>query len=141
MKRISLWFASTTSVLVLLLSYHTSTGSGASASSRPVAVSGVVGTAASATSGSTTVNGSSVATRYGDIQVQIVVSGGKVTSATTIQYSTRGRDGEINAYALPVLQQATVSAQSASIDTVSGATFTSEGYKQSLQSALDAANL
>jgi uncharacterized protein with FMN-binding domain len=51
------------------------------------------------------------------------------------------RDEEINAYALPVLRQAVLDAQSAHIDTVSGATVTSDGYKQSLQAALDAAHL
>jgi uncharacterized protein with FMN-binding domain len=52
-----------------------------------------------------------------------------------------GRDREINDYALPVLKQATLSAQSANIDMISGATVTSEGYAQSLQSAIDQAGL
>ena len=52
-----------------------------------------------------------------------------------------GRDQEINAYALPVLRQETLDAQSANIDTVSGATVTSDGYIESLQAALDAAQL
>ncbi|HEY3506568.1 MAG TPA: FMN-binding protein [Actinocatenispora sp.] len=51
------------------------------------------------------------------------------------------RDAQINAYALPILAQEVVSAQSADIDTVSGATVTSDGYKQSLQAAIDAAHL
>jgi uncharacterized protein with FMN-binding domain len=55
--------------------------------------------------------------------------------------SGNGRDREINAYALPVLRQETLAAQSATIDAVSGATVTSEGYRESLQSALDAAHL
>jgi len=52
-----------------------------------------------------------------------------------------GRDVEINSQALPILRQETLAKQSADIDAVSGATVTSDGYKESLQSALDAANL
>ena len=55
--------------------------------------------------------------------------------------SLNGRDVEINAQALPVLRQETLAKQSADIDAVSGATVTSDGYKESLQSALDAAKL
>jgi uncharacterized protein with FMN-binding domain len=55
--------------------------------------------------------------------------------------SGNGRDREINATALPVLTRETVSAQSAQIDVVSGATVTSRGYLTSLQSALDRAGL
>jgi uncharacterized protein with FMN-binding domain len=59
-----------------------------------------------------------------------------------LQYPNgNGKDAEINSYALPILTQETTSAQSASIDMVSGATVTSTGYIQSLQSALDQANL
>lgn len=89
-----------------------------------------------------TVNGVAADTRYGPVQVQIQVSGGKVVSATAIDYpQSGGRDREINSYAIPVLQNETVAAQSAQIDTVSGATYTTDGYVQSLQSALDAAHL
>ena len=49
------------------------------------------------------------------------------------------RDEQINAYALPILVQATLDSQSANIDMVSGATYTSSGYLQSLQAALDEA--
>ncbi len=51
------------------------------------------------------------------------------------------RDQEINSYAVPVLNGEVVQAQSAGIDMVSGATYTSDGYIQSLQSAIDQANL
>jgi uncharacterized protein with FMN-binding domain len=51
------------------------------------------------------------------------------------------RDTEINNYAVPILVQETLTAQSANIDSVSGATVTSDGYRASLQSALDAAHL
>lgn len=89
-----------------------------------------------------TVNGPAVDTRFGPVQVQISVLAGRVVSATAIVYpQTNGRDQEINSRAIPVLQQETVSAQSAQIDTVSGATYTSDGYRTSLQAALDSAHV
>jgi uncharacterized protein with FMN-binding domain len=67
---------------------------------------------------------------------------GKITDVAVIQYPNgNGRDQEINATALPILVQETISAQSAQIDMVSGATITSGGYLTSLQSALDQAGL
>jgi uncharacterized protein with FMN-binding domain len=82
-------------------------------------------------------------TQYGPVQVRITVSGGKVTAATITQYpSGDPRSQQINAYAVPILQKETVGTSSAnSVDMVSGATYTSEGYLQSLQSALDKAGL
>jgi uncharacterized protein with FMN-binding domain len=88
-----------------------------------------------------TVNGAAVDTDYGPVQVQISLRGSKIISATAIAYPQgSGRDLEINSYAIPMLQQDTVAKQSAQVDTVSGATYTSDGYRQSLQSALDAAH-
>jgi uncharacterized protein with FMN-binding domain len=70
------------------------------------------------------------------------VTNGKITAATAVVYpQNNGRDVQINAYAIPQLQQETVAANSAQIDMVSGATYTSEGYLGSLQSALDKAGL
>jgi uncharacterized protein with FMN-binding domain len=94
------------------------------------------------TSKTVVVNGSPADTEFGPVQVQLNVSGGRIVSATAINYPQEsGHDLRINSYAIPVLQQETVSAQNAQIDTVSGATVTSNGYRQSLQSALDAAHL
>ena len=76
------------------------------------------------------------------MQVTITVAGGKITDVAVPTYPNgNGRDQEINAYALPVLRQETLAAQGADIDTVSGATVTSDGYLESLQAALDAAHL
>jgi uncharacterized protein with FMN-binding domain len=76
------------------------------------------------------------------VQVQLKVSNGKITDVSVIQYPNgNGKDQEINSQALPVLTQETVDAQSADIDMVSGATVTSNGYLESLQSALDQAGL
>jgi uncharacterized protein with FMN-binding domain len=89
-----------------------------------------------------TVTGASVTTKYGPVQVRITVQSGRITSATAIQYpDSTARSRELSSKAVPVLEDETVAAQSASIDAVSGATYTSTGYTQSLQSALDKAGL
>ena len=65
-----------------------------------------------------------------------------ITDVSVLQYPNgNGRDAEINSYALPTLVQETLDQQGANIDMVSGATVTSTGYVQSLQSALDQAGL
>jgi uncharacterized protein with FMN-binding domain len=89
-----------------------------------------------------TVTGDAVDTMFGPVQVQLTVSGGEITAANAVEYPTeRQRDVEINQYAVPVLDQEVLQAQSAQIDAVSGATYTSQGYLQSLQSALDKAGV
>jgi uncharacterized protein with FMN-binding domain len=81
-------------------------------------------------------------TRYGNVQVQITVQGGKITAVDVLQVPMQDRHDEmINSMAVPVYNQETVSAQSAQIDVVSGATYTWQGYTQSLQSAIDQAHL
>jgi uncharacterized protein with FMN-binding domain len=88
------------------------------------------------------VTGSIADTIYGPVEVQITVKNGKVTAAQAVQYPQESaRDQEINSYAIPMLNQEAVSAGSASINAVSGATYTSNGYITSLQSALDKAGL
>jgi uncharacterized protein with FMN-binding domain len=85
--------------------------------------------------------GASEQTRYGDIQVAITVSGGKITEVTTpTLQADDGRSERINSEAVPLLKQEVLQAQSAEVSMISGATFTSEGYLTSLQSALDQAS-
>jgi uncharacterized protein with FMN-binding domain len=97
---------------------------------------------ASAASSVRTIAGSSVQTRYGIVQVQVVVAGTKIQNVSFLQLTADDpRSQEINDQAGPILLQETLSAQSSTIDTVSGATYTSEGYLQSLQSALDQAGI
>jgi uncharacterized protein with FMN-binding domain len=153
LRRITLWLFSTVAALVLLFSYRTSTNSGGTATTTAVAAApaptGTSDTGSSSgdstgsgTSSGKTYTGSVAQTRWGPVQVTITVSGGKITDVAVPTYPNGNhRDEEINAFALPVLSQETMSAQSADIDTVSGATVTSDGYKESLQSALDAAHL
>jgi len=82
--------------------------------------------------------GSVASTQYGNVQVQITVSGGRMTDVQALQLpSDYARSQQISDYAGPKLRQEALDAQSANIDTVSGATYTSDGYRQSLQSALD----
>ena len=77
---------------------------------------------------------------YGNIQVQATLSNGKITAVQFLQYpNDRGRSVEINQQADPILAQEAISAQSAQVDIVSGATDSSRAFIQSLQSALDKA--
>lgn len=86
------------------------------------------------------VSGDTVNTRYGPVQVQVTLAGSRITAVDVVTYpSAERRDREINTSALPVLNQEAIAAQSARIDVVSGATYTSDGYVRSLQSALDRA--
>ncbi|HEX4729040.1 MAG TPA: FMN-binding protein [Jatrophihabitans sp.] len=89
---------------------------------------------------SRTLAGQAVQTRYGIVQVQVVLSGSSIQSVGFLQLTADDpRSEEINSQAAPLLVQQTMQVQSANIDGVSGATYTSQGYQQSLQSALDQA--
>jgi len=90
---------------------------------------------------SATVDGPVVDTRYGPVQVEITVSGGQLQDVVAIQLPSGRRSGQISNAAAPILREEALQAKSASIDTVSGATYTSDGYAQSLQAALDQAGL
>jgi uncharacterized protein with FMN-binding domain len=160
LRRIILAICATAAALVLLLSFKSHTQS-AVAGASPAGALGTptpgAGTAsAGAGSGTaapgastgasgggsaaqgTTVTGAAWPTIYGPVQVRITVSGGKVTAATATEYPTETpRDSQINAFAIPQLNSETVTAGNAQIDTVSGATYTSQGYIGSLQNALD----
>jgi len=132
MRRITLWLFSTVAALVLLFGYRTSTSGAGAAQSSAVAPAGA----------GKTYTGSTAQTRWGPVQVSITVSGGKITGVAVPVYPDGNRrDQEINAQALPILRQETLDQQSADIDAVSGATVTSDGYRESLQAALDAAHL
>jgi uncharacterized protein with FMN-binding domain len=155
MRRITMWILGTVSGLVLLFTYRTSTmgpavGIGGGADAGTTTATGESATGSGAGSGRSgaaggatdqTVKGSVANTRWGPVQVQVKISGGRITDVTTLQAPAGNRrDKEINDYAVPVLRKEALAAQSADIDTVSGATVTSNGYQQSLQAALDSAN-
>lgn len=89
-----------------------------------------------------TIAGQAIQTQYGVVQVQVIVSGSTIKNVSFLQLTADDpRSAAINSQAAPILLQQTLSAQSANIDGVSGATYTSEGYVQSLQSALDQAGI
>jgi hypothetical protein len=87
------------------------------------------------------VNGTVAQTRWGPVQVQATIVAGRITEITVLQQPNGTfQDKEVNAYALPTLRAEALTAQSAHIASVSGATVTSGGYLESLQAALDAAH-
>lgn len=161
MRRVILAVVSTVVMLVLLLSFKSHGTSGLAVP--PAAVSSTGDSTSSTSTGSTpagttatpsiakkksstpttkTVTGDAANTIYGPVQVEVTVAGGKVTAVKATEYPYQDpRDAQINSYAIPVLNQEADTAGSASINMVSGATYTSEGYLQSLQSALDKAGV
>ncbi|MGW5282014.1 FMN-binding protein [Streptomyces collinus] len=160
LRRIVLASAATVSGMVLLLSLkpHTSPGlavgsaaavprasapaasGGSSGSSSGSSGDSAGGSGSSGSGVSKSVTGNTVQTRWGPVQVRVTIRSGRLTEVTAVQYpQDNPRDQEINGYALPQLRREALAAQSADIDMVSGATYTSTGYKQSLQSALDSA--
>ncbi|MEV7324435.1 FMN-binding protein [Streptomyces sp. NPDC093970] len=114
-------------------------GSGASGSSSSGSSSSGSSSSGSAQAQAKTVTGQVAQTQYGPVQVRITVSGGKITKAEAVQAPSGGTSDQKTALSVPKLNQEAVAAGSANIDSVSGATYTSTGYKQSLQSALDQA--
>jgi uncharacterized protein with FMN-binding domain len=118
------------------------TSGGSSSGTTGSSSTGSSSTGTSGSAASRTVTGDVADTRWGPVQVQVTVVSGKITNVSVVEYPNNNpRDQEINAQALPILVQETLSAQNAHIDMVSGATVTSDGYLQSLQSALDKAGL
>lgn len=84
--------------------------------------------------------GSAVQTPFGTVQVQVTLQNGQITDVQALQLpSDQRRSQQIGQYAAPQLRSEVLTAQSSQVDTISGATYTSQGYMQSLQSALDQA--
>ena len=111
---------------------------GSSSSSGASGASGPSGAAAAAA----TYKGAVVQTRFGAVQVQITVTAGKLTEVTALQLTDDDRKSiQISNRAAPLLRSEVLAAQSADVQTISGATVTSSAYLTSLQAALDAANL
>ena len=126
----------TVAALALLLSFKTPDVAGLS----PLATSagGSPGTKSNFTGQLT---GNAVQIPFGTVQVQATMQHGTITDVQTLQLpNDRGHSAEVSAYAGPLLRSEALQAQSAQIDTISGATYTSFGYQQSLQSALDQAH-
>jgi uncharacterized protein with FMN-binding domain len=165
-KRAPIVITSTAAGVALLLSFHTSHpslqiksasgtspgGSGSTPATTPQSTTPQSttpqssGSAPQSTGPTTTApapsnhsaTGSDIRYRYGEIEIQVTASGSKITNVTILKDdATDGRSYQINSEAVPILQSETMSAQSSQIDGVSGATYTSQAYVQSLQAALD----
>jgi uncharacterized protein with FMN-binding domain len=128
----------------------TGSGTGAGGSTSGSSGAGTSGAGTSGTTGTTgasakavgTYAGSVVQTRFGSVQVQITVQAGKITDVTALQLTdAERRSVQISNMAAPLLRDEVLQAQSANVQTISGATVTSDAYLNSLQAALDAANL
>lgn len=121
-----------------------SSGSNGSTGSSDTGSTGNSGSTGSTGTGSTTAatyDGSAVQTRYGSVQVRVTIQAGKITEITPLQLTDAERkSAQISSRAAPVLRSEVLQAQSANVQTVGGATITSDAYLTSLQAALDAAN-
>jgi uncharacterized protein with FMN-binding domain len=154
-RRLALWGLTTVSTVVLLFSYRTSTSSQMPAAQGSTGTTTTAGATTAPSSGTSatsaakatstysgTVTGTAADTRWGPVQVKVTLANGKITAVDVVEEpDSNNRDQEINADAVPQLVQETLQAQNAQIDMVSGATYTSEGYVTSLQSALDQAGV
>lgn len=159
MRRVILAFVATVAGLVVLLSFKTAS---TRPTDRPVALSGSTpsedpaspgpspstpspSSATKAASGTRTVTGSSVRVSegfrtFGFVQVRVTVQDGKILKVEAVNYPDGDpQSAEISQYSIPVLGQEVLSAQGTSIDVVSGATYTTQAYAQSVQAALDKA--
>ncbi|MFF4141838.1 FMN-binding protein [Streptomyces sp. NPDC001698] len=144
-RRAVLAGAATVSGIVLLLSLKpvsdpaSASAAGAAPQRTAAAQESPQGGSGAQRTGTRSVTGDVARTQYGDVQVRLTVSDGRITAAEAVQAPQGGLSGQKSELAVPKLNQEAVTAQSANIDTVSGATYTSGGYKKSLQSALDKA--
>lgn len=158
MKRAILIGAGTVAGVAAVLGYHPgslfspataqaadttlATGGSAQAVTATTTAAGTTTATKTATAKKHTYTGDAVQTRYGTVQVKATVKGSTITDVTAIASPNGdGQSARISAYAIPQLQQQAVAAQSASISGVSGASYTSQGFEQSLQSALAQAGL
>ena len=125
--------------VVLLLGFKAPAGAAGLSAPAQVAVASPA-PAAAASKGDGTFTGAVVQDPYGPVQVQVTLAGGRITEVKALALPSQGRSGFISQSVAPILQGEAISAQSSRIDTVSGATYTSQAYAQSLQSALDQAH-
>jgi uncharacterized protein with FMN-binding domain len=148
MRRVILAVVGTIAGLVALLSFKshapTAVAAASGSTSGSGGTAGSAGTAAAGPSpsaappGERNVDGNVANTVYGPVQIQVVVKDSKLIGVNVLeQPSSTSRDLQIGQFAFPQLIKETLAAQSARVDAVSGASYTSAGYIQSLQSALD----
>ena len=113
-------------------------GNGTGTQTQPPSGSGSTTGPGTRSSYSGTLTGTAVQIPFGTVQVQVTLQNGRITDVKALQLpSDQRRSQQIGQYAAPQLRSEVLSAQSAQVNTISGATYTSIGYLQSLQSALD----
>ncbi|MCF3143461.1 FMN-binding protein [Streptomyces platensis] len=142
MRRAVLTAASTSALVILLLTLKPHHNAGLTGEAAPPDTTPAPAPTGPAHHGTHHANGTytgaPISTRYGTVQVAATVKAGKLTAVKVLRApSENSRDREIAAYALPRLTHEALSIHSARIDAVSGASYTSAGYIRSLQSALD----
>ena len=140
--------------LALLLNFQTPTevpaassrgtgsAAGTGAATGTGSTTGGTGTSSGAkanATGTRTVTGQLEDTRFGPVQVAVTLNGRQIVDITAVALPSGGRSGQISNYVEPILRSQALQAQGPGIDGVSGATFTSMAYAQSLQAALDSA--
>jgi hypothetical protein len=138
-----LTYAPSSQAIAPTLTKSAATVSSSASKSTATSTSAATSAATSATTSATakkvltrTVKGSVVQTQFGPVQVQVTLNGNKITTIKALQTPQGGRSSWINKQAVPYLVQQTLTAQSAAIQGVGGATYTTEGWITSLQSAL-----
>ena len=118
------------------------TGSGTGGGARSGSSHAGAGSSAGSASASTarrSILGPAVDVSYGYVQVRVTLAGSRIVDVTPVQLPRGGRSSDIASYAAPQLRSEVLAAQSTSIDSISGASYTSQGYAESVQAALDAA--
>ena len=137
MRRSPIVFAATVVGTAGVMAFNPHTPAVQSATATTTATTATA-TPATTASGARTATGDAVDTQYGPAQVRVTVKGGKITDIEAVELQSNDpRSQQISSYAAPILKQEALTKQSADIDAVSGASFTSASYTQSLQSALD----
>src|SRR3954469_9235228 len=146
MRRSPLVLAATVAGTAGVLAFHAQapavqTATASAPTSTPAATSSgsrSSGSSSASSSASGTATGNAIDTQYGSAQVRVTVKNGKITKIEALQLQNNDpHSQQISSSAAPVLQQEALTKQSADVDAVSGATYTSASYTQSLQSALD----
>jgi uncharacterized protein with FMN-binding domain len=151
MQRAPIVLSTTALGLVGVLGYHAAASSSPATVATTARAAKTTTTTATSTSAATsktttaaasskvrTATGSDVSFRYGELQVKVTMSGTKLTNVQVVQLNvTDPHSDQIDQGAIPALQQEAISAGSAKISAISGASYTSAAYEQSLQSAID----
>ncbi len=148
MRRAPIVLSATVAGLAASLGFHAHVPAAVTASPARVAPAPAPGTSATpatpasgaAAAATRTITIAVATNRYGNVQLMVTITSGRITRLEALQIPDHdGKSAQINAYAEPLLRHSALSAQSASIDAVSGATYTSDSYRTALQSVLDQA--